>query len=263
MKLDEIRRKKKKLKCSTEVLAECIGVPMCILDRFLEGELIIEGYDREQIRESVEKALNEREYILSARIGETKAAYGDKKQGDYTLEDYYHIPADQRVELIDGIFYDMAAPYTIHQMIAGDIYIQFSEHIAQNKGTCLPMIAPVDVQLDCDDKTMVQPDVLILCDRDKLTIERIAGAPDLIVEVLSEATRSKDMVIKLNKYMNAGVREYWMVDVKKKRVFVYEFAKKDYPTIYGFDARVPVGVWRGECKVDFAEIYEKIGFLLE
>lgn len=71
------------------------------------------------------------------------------------------------------------------------------------------------------------------------------------------------MVIKLNKYMAAGVKEYWMVDPEQKRVFVYNFAEENYPTIYGFDAKVPVGIWNGECKIDFQEVYEYVSFLYE
>ena len=263
MEIYEIRKKKLELGYSTKLLAERIEVPIRVLEEFLENESGFDGYDVEQIRESVEQALYEREYMNSSGMSETKAVYGSKRQGEYTLEDYYQIPDEQRVELIDGVIYDMAAPYTVHQIIAGYIYAKLLGHVQKNNGSCLPMIAPVDVQLDCDNKTIVQPDVMILCDRDKLKLENIVGAPDFIVEVLSESTRSKDMVIKLNKYMNAGVKEYWMVDLRKKRVLVYEFERKDYPTIYGFDAEIPVGIWHGECKVDFAEIYEKIRFLVE
>ena len=80
----------------------------------------------------------------------------------------------------------------------------------------MPMIAPMDVQLDCDEKTMVEPDVLIVCDRDKIVNRCVYGAPDFIIEILSNSTKKKDSVIKLNKYLNAGVREYWMIDPTKK-----------------------------------------------
>ena len=70
---------------------------------------------------------------------------------------------------------------------------------------------------------MVQPDVVIVCDRDKIEDRCIYGAPDFVIEVLSKSTRKKDTVIKLNKYMNAGVREYWMIDSAQKKVIVYDF----------------------------------------
>ena len=76
---------------------------------------------------------------------------------------------------------------------------------------CVPFVAPTDVQLDCDDKTMVQPDVLVVCDRSKITKERIVGAPDLVMEVISPSRVTVDIFIKVQKYKNAGVREYWLV----------------------------------------------------
>ena len=111
-------------------------------------------------------------------------------------------------------------------------------------------------QLDCDDKTIVQPDVLVLYDAGRLSGNTILGAPDLVVEVLSKATRKKDMFVKLNKYMNAGVKEYWMVDFEKMKVIVYDFLHENYPVIYGIHDVVPVGIFEGECQIDFGEIYE-------
>ena len=119
------------------------------------------------------------------------------------------------MELIDGVLYDMAAPTGIHQVVGGEIHAMLREYIRSKKGRCLPMYSPIDVQLDCDNKTIVQPDVLVLCDTSRLSGNTIWGAPDFVVEVLSKSTRKKDMFVKLNKYMNAGVREYWMVDFDK------------------------------------------------
>jgi len=134
----------------------------------------------------------------------------------------------------------------------------FLEYIDRKHGSCFVLAAPVDVQLDCDDRTVVQPDVLILCDPTKFRKGRIFGAPDMVVEVLSKSTSSRDRRLKLVKYRNAGVREYWIVDPDKKRVFVYEFEKSDFPRIYGFEDRVPLGIYQGECEVDFSQIYERI-----
>ena len=102
-------------------------------------------------------------------------------------------------------------------------------------------IAPVDVQLDCDDKTMVEPDVIILCDRSKDINRCIYGAPDFVAEVLSKSTRRKDIGVKTYKYANAGVREYWMIDPKDMKVIVYTFAQnddaEDTVSIFGFRIR--------------------------
>lgn len=186
-----------------------------------------------------------------------------KRQGEFTTEDYFALPEEHRVELIDGVIYYMATPVSGHQGIADEIRETFNQFIKKNKGRCFTLTSPVSVQLDCDNKTMVQPDVLIVCDRNKFQRSIIYGAPDLIVEVLSPSTRKKDLTIKLRKYRNAGVREYWIVDQKHKQVIVHEVEKGNLTTIYTFEDKVPVGIFDGECMVDFKEIYEYVGFLYE
>ena len=120
----------------------------------------------------------------------------------------------------------------------------------------MPFVSPIDVQLDCDNKTMVQPDVLILCDRSKLLRRCIMGAPDFIIEILSPSTKKKDAHLKLHKYREAGVREYWMVDLEKERVLVYFFEQDELPTIYGADMEIPVGIFGGELKLIMADIFD-------
>jgi len=129
----------------------------------------------------------------------------------------------------------------------------------------MPFVSPIDVQLDCDQKTMVQPDVLILCDLGKIKRKCIYGAPDFIIEILSPGTKKKDTMLKLWKYANAGVREYWYVDLERKRVFVHELEKDDVDLIqiYTFEDEVPVGIFDGKCTVKFADIYESVAFLFE
>lgn len=208
-------------------------------------------------------AFSDAELIHAVRTGESGAVYQAKQQGSYTLTDYYQIPDERRVELIDGVIYDMSAPGCDHQLIAGLIHAQLLSHVRARKGACLPMISPVDVQLDCDDRTMVQPDVVVVCDRSKVIRRCIYGAPDLVIEILSPSTRRKDVTLKLNKYLNAGVREYWIIDPEQCRVLVYDFSSAVYPVIYGFDAKVPVAIWDGDCVIDFQDIYDYIHFLYE
>ena len=83
----------------------------------------------------------------------------------------------------------------------------------------------------------------------------------MVVEVLSKHTRKKDMTIKLNKYVNAGVREYWIVDPEKESVIVYDVENDMGISVYTFDNQVPVRIFNGECVVDFKEIKEYIADL--
>lgn len=196
--------------------------------------------------------------VESTRLREPEVAYGRRKQqGEYTLEDYYALPDDMRVELIDGVIYDMSAPTFAHQSIVVGLSSAFLDYIRRKNSKCRVVASPIDVQLDRDDRTMVQPDVLILCDKNKLRNGVVYGAPDLVVEVLSPSTKFKDRTVKLRKYREAGVREYWMIDLNREEVEVYLFQNPDLdtlPRVYRFDSIIPVGIYDGDCKVDFAEI---------
>lgn len=176
-----------------------------------------------------------------------------KRQGEYTLEDYYSLPDDIRVELIDGVIYNLAAPSLTHQVITAQLWMQLFQCIKKHDMNCKVFISPVDVRLDMDEKTMVQPDVAVICQEIE-SDKRIEGAPELIVEVLSEATRKKDCTIKLEKYMNAGVREYWIIDPDNHSVWIYDFANDNYPQYYSFEDHIPVGISEGKCEIDFPEI---------
>lgn len=250
MNLEQMKEKKRELGYTYEQIAELSGVPLGTVQKVFSGITTAPRYDTLR---ALEQVFREDEELI---VRESVTAYGIKRQGDYTVEDYRALPDEKRMELIDGVLYDMAAPTGIHQIVGGEIYAVLRAYIRKKKGRCLPMYSPIDVQLDCDDKTIVQPDVLVLCDTSKLSGNTISGAPDFIVEVISKSTRKKDMFLKLNKYMEAGVREYWMVDFEKMKVLVYDFNHDNYPIIYGTDSVVPVGIFDGECEIDFGEICE-------
>ena len=282
MTIDEIRKIKAELGYSNKVLAERAGIPLGTLQKVLSGAT---KHPRRETILALSRALNEQrtmdeqcgsekqayalaadEHPLPDMLEEAPAAYGPsavRKEEGYTLEDYLALPEERRVELIDGVFYDMAAPTTVHQAIAGFLYKYLLDFVLEHEGPCMPFISPVDVQLDQDDRTVVQPDVLIVCDRSRYRNGRVFGAPDFLVEVLSPSTRKKDMQLKLYKYANAGVREYWIIDPDKRVIVVYNLEQMEVPVIYSFQDSVPVGIWQGECRVDFKKIYEKISFLYE
>ena len=107
----------------------------------------------------------------------------EQTRGGKTLEDYLALPEGTPIEMIDGVFYDRTSSTSIHARISMKISQAFENFITQNHGKCIPFVAPVDVQLDCDDKTMVVPDLFVVCDRNKRLYPWVVGAPDLIVEV--------------------------------------------------------------------------------
>ncbi len=254
MTIEEMKRIKKEKGYSYSQIAHMSGVPVGTVQKIFGGETSSPRYDTLMALESFFMGENG-----LPSVGEEAAAYRtDKMQGEYTVKDYYALPDDKRVELIDGVFYDMAAPTFVHQRIGGEIYRQISNFVFENKGSCIPMMSPVDVRLDCDDRTMVQPDVLILCDEKKIMKWGIMGAPEFVAEVLSPSTKRKDCLKKLNKYEEAGVKEYWMIDPQQKKVIVYEFEKESYPTIYGINGQIPVGLYEGKLMIDMNLMEEMI-----
>ena len=208
-------------------------------------------------REEVNYQMEEAGYCVQ----EPEAAYDmtlHKRQGEYTIRDYYNLPEDVRAELIDGVIYYMSAPTSLHQIIASAMHYEIKKYIEKKGGKCLPLMSPVDVRLDGDDKTMVQPDLLILCDLNKLKRWGIMGAPDFVLEVLSQSTRKKDCVKKVQKYADAGVKEYWVIDPMGKNMLVYNFMGEEYPEIYSLNETVSMHMYNGELQIDLGKVAEWI-----
>ena len=176
-----------------------------------------------------------------------------KNPGEYTIDDYRSLPDDRRMELIDGFFYDLASPSTIHQRLSGKLFSAIFNYISEQGGPCEVFSAPFDVQLDSDEKTMVQPDIVIVCDPQKITEWGLKGAPDLVIEILSPSTAGKDRTLKMIKYREAGVREYWLVDPEKEYISAARFEKYMPVEFYPFTAEVPVGIYDGKLKIRLKE----------
>lgn len=278
MTLIEIKDLKKQLGITNAHLADISDVPLSTIQkvlgnttsaprqktlRKLEAALLSEyshSYSHSGIPTSVSSAKEAKEQNL---LKEAPAPYHTSTDPGriHTIQDYYALPADRRAELIDGVFYDMAAPDGVHQDILLILGSMFRDHIRKNKGECKVYVAPRDVQLDPgDDKTIVQPDILIVCDRNKITDRCIIGAPDFIAEILSPSTREKDLHLKAAKYACSGVREYWIIDPEKRIVLVYFFAESRFPACYTFADTIPVEIWTGQLRIDFGEISEEIAW---
>lgn len=200
-----------------------------------------------------------------------------KTQGEYTVEDYCALPEDCRVELIDGVIYNMSAPGKLHQVLAFRIAVQLDEWIRKKKGSCIVIMSPCDVQLDKNDKTMVQPDVFVVCKKEEkesdaedereatrnMNAHVFCGAPDLVVEVLSPSSEIKDRIIKYKKYKNAGVREYWIVDPDAEVITVHWFGEGAETKMYTYQDGIPVYIFGGACKVLLKDIPQSKALLIE
>ncbi len=167
----------------------------------------------------------------------------------YTVDDIYNLPEGVRAELIDGEMYMMAPPGRIHQDILGYLYRKIADYIDSKKGICNVYLASFAVFLNNDDKTYVEPDISVICDKSKLDDRGCNGAPDWVIEIVSPSSRPRDYLIKLVKYQTAGVKEYWIVDPMKKLVIVYRFDADEYSTPYTFTDEIPVGIYDGDLKL--------------
>ena len=262
MDIEKLKRRKKELGYTNKQVSELSGVPLGTVQKVFGNAT---ASPRRETYLALAKLLDPAEYDLQTDISyvrEQALSYemnrSGKKQGEYTLDDYYALPDDIRVELIDGVIYLMTAPTAAHQMIAGDVFRQLWDCAEEHDSDCFPFIAPIDVQLDRDNKTMVEPDVIVVCGTDLMTERVIYGAPEFVMEVLSPSTREKDQLIKLAKYKKAGCQEVWIVDPDKHRVAVYDFRSDSWPDIYTFDDHVPVAISEGKCEIDFTKIKRKL-----
>ncbi len=264
---------KKEFSISYSAISEASGVPISTVQKVLGGitkprnstaealakaltGFIKQGSPRWMGAVSFEELLisHDNSYGLSKAEG-----FENKSSGEYEVSDYENLPEDIRVELIDGYFYEMEAPTKKHQVILQEILIQLTSQIRKNKGGCKVYMAPSDVQLDESNKTIVQPDLFILCNKDMIkNSRRTVGAPEFVIEVLSESTRKKDMTLKLNKYEACGVKEYWIIDPNKEYIIKYFFENMSLTNIYTFNDIVPLELYEGKISVDFSEIKSEI-----
>ena len=260
MTLEEMKDRKRELGYSLEQLSELSGIPVSTLKK------IFSAHTKSPRRDTIEKltAVLERHFDRRAEesgfVREAGISYGgmalsyNRKQGEYTVDDYLALPDEQRYELIDGALYDMGSPSRDHQMIAGELYFQLQLCARAHQMHCRPYISPLDVQLNQDNKTMVQPDVIVCCDEKQDSGQRIFGAPDFVAEVLSPSTALRDRYLKYKKYKEAGVREYWMIDPARRKVIVCLFQPEDDIDTFTFQDPIPVFISDGMCEISFREL---------
>lgn len=161
----------------------------------------------------------------------------------YTVKDIYALPDGQRGELIDGRIYMMTPPKTIHQRLISKLNQKIANYIDVKRGECEVFPAPFAVFLYADDLNYVEPDISVICDKNKLDERGCNGAPDWIIEIVSPSNPHMDYSIKLFKYRTAGVREYWIVNPATHTVNVYDFEHEERSNQYRFDVDIPVCIY--------------------
>ena len=258
MNIDLLKKRKRELGLTNQQLSDLSGISLSTINKIFNGTTKSPRLDTL--------------HALASVLGMTPSLYNttkpanllrdgivayktDNKIGPYTVEDYCAIPEDVRAELIDGHLIYMETPTTNHQKITGELFFQIQNYIKNKKGPCKVMFSPVGVRLHKDNKTMLEPDLIILCDPSKDDGHHINGAPDFVAEVLSPSSHKRDCIVKLNKYWKAGVREYWIINPKKKIVTVYLFQEpeKEFDVkIYNFTDKIPVSIF-DNLSIDFNE----------
>lgn len=179
----------------------------------------------------------------------------------YTHADLLDWDTSIRYELYDGQPVALASPSDLHQEISGELFRQMANHLLRKR--CKVYAAPFDVRLfeeqgdspeDVD--TVVQPDLLVVCDPKKVDRRGVHGAPDLVVEILSESTRRSDRWTKFRMYQRAGVGEYWIVDPMAQVVSVHVLEEGAYPSpaVYKRDSILPATVLE-DCRIDLSTVF--------
>ena len=186
-----------------------------------------------------------------------------ERQGEehFTYADYRSWPDDERRELIDGVAYNMSpAPGFRHQSVSSEMVIQFGTHLRNS--ACRVLAAPFDIRLprgdEADDEidTVVQPDLVVVCDRKKLDDKGCKGAPDLVIEILSPPTSSKDLHEKFRLYERVGVKEYWIVHPLDRTVMVFRHDGDSFTRPAMFAGEDQIGVpLLGELVVDLSLVF--------
>jgi len=183
----------------------------------------------------------------------------------YTYADYLTWMDDVRRELIDGFIKLFPAPRSLHAKVSKNIYRHLDFVVMKNKGRCEVFYAPFDVRLPKNGetannkiRTVVQPDICVVCDPSKIDDYGCLGAPDMIIEILSPTTGKRDLNEKFLLYEESGVKEYWVVYPKDEAVHVFllqDNGKYDEGYVYEREGKVPVHVFDGYL-IDFNEIFQ-------
>lgn len=227
-------------------------------------------------------ALVEKEDIIVTKNGKNVARLTRYNQPDFILvheeakgyktrkidyEEYMVLveSSDQRYELIDGEIYLLASPSFQHQIVVNEIAWHFNNYLREKP--CRSLTAPLDVRLFGfaikfeEDPNVVQPDVVVICDQDKVNESgKYEGIPALVIEVLSPSTKGKDMVTKLNLYMKSGVLEYWVVNLDNKSILQYSFSTErdiDSFNSYKQGETIESSVFTG-LKISLEEVFSEI-----
>ena len=258
MKADDLKRKKEEAGMTTATLSKLSGVPVGTINKILNGETKSPRYDTlsalEQALDSVRKP--------SKEVRESGDPYGVEESDVHTTTDSWKLrcnmqadadslkfPYDVGAERMDGEMICPEKPTTGHQVLVSQLILQFGRFIEETGKNDLVFPSPFRVYPDSNEKTVLQPDISVVCHRERLGRDGLMGAPDLVMEITSSVTRKRDLGRKMCRYLEAGVREYWVLDSKTRNVLVYCFEQDELPAVYSFKEEIPVSIYEGRLRI--------------
>lgn len=232
---------------SQAYMAECLGIARSTYAGYETGkrspDIKMFAEISKTLFVSADELLGRYDYGTPNLIREAKAEYF--VEPEYSVEDYFALPDCGNYELIEGQLIKKNAPNDRHQIIAGQIFMEFYQYMKNECKKCEVIPAPFCVVLSERNGVVVQPDISVICNRELIQDGVCMGAPDLIVEVVSESTRKYDYHEKYRIYSKYGVREYWVVDMEKEYITVYVLDEGEPPLAVPFTAAVSSQVIRG------------------
>lgn len=232
--IERLKQRKRELQLTNQQVADLSGVSLGSVNKIFSGATKSPQYGTVA---ALARALN---MDVEALLQDAST----NKEGELP-------EAEAGAEWIAGQRYPRRRPSLPHQILLAELCGLFCSQF--RCGECTVIAAPVSVQLDETGRTVVQPDIVVLSDSKKCRDGQIYGAPDLVIEIVSEESRSRDYFLKLSEYRISGVREYWIADWEKGKITVYRFDGEDFELeVYALTGQIPVGVIPG-MQIDFGD----------
>lgn len=252
MNLERMKQRKRELRLTNQELSERSGVPLGTVNKVFSGATKAPKYTTMLALKRV-LGMNFYRDHDGSHIGcfrETAKEY--ENRGDYTIEDYYSFFWHGKTELIDGKFYHMSAGKISHQEILGELHYQVKDYLRKKGGKYRVYLPPFDVRLDGDDRTVVRPELCMIGEEKSLNERGLDGPPDFVAEIISGIGEEKDYSLKLKKYWNAGVKEYWVIDPARERIITYALDGEEMDMkLYGLRDRISLKIC-GDLEIDFS-----------
>ena len=246
MTIEEMIKRRKQLGYTYKQIAEKARLPLSTVQKVLGGVTASPRHETLAALTSVLRDTGGISYKKSGRPSGPEDASAlcktdDSADRSASIGDILAMPEETRAELIDGRIYMMGTPTVTHQRLLRELTKTIDSYIAKGPGEV--MMAPCAVYLNSDVSIYVQPDILVVCDPDKLEDRGCTGAPDWIIEIASPGSTKVDYGIKLFKYRTAGVREYWIVNPMRRIVNVYRFGPQENAEVCGFEDPIQAGIY--------------------